>query len=349
MNGKKGNRNWIADMRSFFTTDLAMDLGTANTLIHARGRGIVVNEPSVVAISKKTNKVVCVGTEAKMMYGKTPQDIMTIRPMKDGVIADFEAAKIMIFTLIKKAQLTSFILKPKIIIGVPSGITQVEKKAVIESALETGMSQVMLVEEPMAAAIGTNMPIHESRANLIVDIGGGTTEVAIISMFATAYSESIRVAGDELDDSIVKYLRKEHGLEIGVFEAERVKIHIGSAFELETPLSTEVAGRDAVTGLPRRILVNDAMIRAAMEEPIKAIVEAVHRSMYGISAEMAADVTSRGIVLAGGGALIRGLGKRIQHSLGLPVHRSRDPLTSIVRGVGRVLDEYDVFKRVVIN
>jgi rod shape-determining protein MreB len=336
-------------MRSFFATDLAMDLGTANTLIYARGKGIVVNEPSVVAIDNKTKRVVRVGTEAKVMYGKTPHDIITIRPLKDGVIADFDAAKIMISTLIAKAKLSSFILKPTIIIGVPSGITQVEKKAVIESAVETGMGKVYLVEEPMAAAIGTNMPIHESRANLIVDIGGGTTEVAIISMFATAYSESIRVAGDELDDSIVKYIRRSHGLDIGVFEAERVKILIGSAFATDARLEAEVAGRDIASGLPRRLLVNDTMIREAMAEPVKAIVDSVHRAMSGVSAEMAADITSRGVVLAGGGALIRNLNKRIQHDMGLPVHRSRDPLTAIVRGVGRVLEDFDVFHRVVIN
>ncbi|MBI3793293.1 MAG: rod shape-determining protein [Nitrospinae bacterium] len=336
-------------MRRYLVTDLAMDLGTANTLIHASGQGIVVNEPSVVAVDQRTKKVVSVGVEAKAMYGKTPQDIVTIRPLKDGVIADFEAAKIMISTLISKAKLKAFILKPTIIIGVPSGITQVEKKAVIESAMETGMGRVYLVEEPMAAAIGTNMPIHQSRANLIVDIGGGTTEVAIISMFATAYSESIRVAGDELDDSIVKYLRRSHSLDVGVFEAERIKILVGSAFETEQKLETEVAGRDLSTGLPRRLLVNDTMIREAMAEPVKAIVDSVHRAMYGVSAEMAADITSRGVVLAGGGALIRGLGKRIQHDMGLPVHRSRDPLTAIVRGAGKVLDNFEVFKRVVIN
>ncbi len=344
-----GNAGLITRLRSFFSTDLAMDLGTANTLIYARGKGIVVNEPSVVAIDKRTRKVVSVGKEAKVMFGKTPQDIITIRPLKDGVIADFEAAKIMISTLISKAKLAAFILKPTIIIGVPSGITQVEKKAVIESALETGMGRVHLIEEPMAAAIGTNMPIHESRANLIVDIGGGTTEVAIISMFATAYSESIRVAGDELDDSIVKYLRRKNGLEVGVFEAERIKILVGSAHESETRLETEAAGRDISGGLPRRMKVDDVMIREAMAEPVKAIVDSVHRAMSGVSAEMAADITSRGVVLAGGGALIRGLNKRIQQDMGLPVYRSRDPLTAIVRGAGRVLENFDFFRRVIIN
>ncbi|MBI5179035.1 MAG: rod shape-determining protein [Nitrospinae bacterium] len=342
-------RDGITYLRSFFATDLAMDLGTANTLIHARGQGIVVNEPSVVAIDKRTKKVVAVGTEAKMMFGKTPQDIMTIRPMKDGVIADFDAAKVMISSLIRKTKLTSFILKPKIIIGVPSGITQVEKKAVIESAMETGMGEVYLVEEPMAAAIGTKMPVGESRANLIVDIGGGTTEVAIISMYATAYSESIRVAGDELDEAIVRYLRKNHGIDVGVFEAERVKIHIGSAFDSGTKLETEVAGRDIVNGLPKRVTVDDAMIRAAMADPVKAIVESVYRALHGISAEMAADVTSRGVVLAGGGALIRGLDKRIQQDLGLPVSTSPDPLTAIVRGAGTVLEEFNTYRRVIIN
>lgn len=349
MANKKVPLNIFQQMRGFFATDLAMDLGTANTLIHARGRGIVVNEPSVVAIDQRTKKVVAIGIAAKQMYGKTPQDITTIRPLKDGVIADFDAAKMMISGLIKKANIRSFIVKPRIIIGVPSGITQVERKAVVEAAQETGMSVVYLVEEPMAAAIGTNMPIHESRANLIVDIGGGTTEVAIISMFATAYSESIRVAGDELDEAIVSYIRRSYGLDIGIFEAERIKIHIGSAFPLDTPLETEASGRDTVNGLPKRMVVTDAMIREAIHEPVKAIVEAVHRSMNGISPEMAADVCSRGVVLAGGGALIRGLGKRLTGELGFPVYRSRDPLTSIVRGAGRVLEEFDTYKRVIIN
>ncbi len=349
MNYRSSIKRKTLSIYSLFATDMAMDLGTANTLIYVRGKGIVLNEPSVVALDANTRKPLYVGTEAKNMYGKTPKELITIRPMKDGVIADFDASMIMISTFIKKVRAHSFIIKPKIIIGVPSGITQVEKKAVIESALAAGVRKVHLVEEPMAAAIGTRMPVNQSRANLIVDIGGGTTEVAIISMMATAYSESTRVAGDELDEEIVKYLRKNHNLEIGIFEAEKVKIKVGSAIKLENELSTEVSGRDAVTRMPTRMIVNDTMIRAAIAEPVGAIVNAIQRSMEGVTPEMAADICSRGIVLAGGGALIRGLGKNLENKLGFSVYRARDPLASVVRGVGRVLEEFDTFRRVIIN
>lgn len=342
-------RKNLLSFYSLFVTDLAMDLGTANTLIHARGKGIVVNEPSVVALDAISKKPLYAGKEAKQVYGKTPKNIVAIRPMKDGVVADFDAVKMMISTFIKKAKARSILMKPRIIIGVPTGITQVEKKAVIESALETGARQVFLVEEPMAAAIGTKMPVHESLGNLIVDIGGGTTEVAIISMFATVYSESVRVAGDELDEAIVSYIKKKHGLEIGIFEAEKLKIRIGTVIELEKMLEMDVSGMDIASRKPKKMTVTSEMIREALSEPIKVIMETVRRSMENISPEMAADVCGRGIVLAGGGALIRGLGKRLQDELGLPVYRARDPLTAIVRGVGRILDDFETFRPVIIN
>lgn len=349
MNLKSTLKDAFFSVYSVFATDMAMDLGTANTLIHVRGKGLIVNEPSVVALDSSSRKPLYVGSEAKAMYGRTPKELVTIRPMKDGVIADYDATGVMISSFIAKACARSFLIKPRIVIGVPSGITQVEKKAVIDSAIAAGVRKVYLVEEPMAAAIGTSMPVHESRASLIVDIGGGTTEVAVITMFATAYSESIRVAGDEIDEEIVKYLKKTQNLEIGVFEAERIKISVGTAMKPNKKLETVAKGRDAISGIPRKITVDDSMIREAISEPIDGIVGAIHRSMEGISPDMAADICSTGIVLAGGGALIRGLGQRLRNELGLPVYRSRDPLTAVVRGVGKVLDEFDIYRRVVIN
>lgn len=326
-----------------------MDLGTANTLVHVRGRGIALNEPSVVMVSRNSGKLLAIGSEAKAMYGKTPDEYEVIRPMKDGVIADFDSTKKMISYFIKKARPNWFTMRPKIVIGVPSGITQVEKRAVIESAIGAGVRQVHLVEEPMAAAIGTKMPVGESVGNLIVDIGGGTTEVAIISMYATAYSESIRVAGDELDEAMVRHIRQKFHLDIGIFEGERVKIAIGTAFPLEQRLITKVFGRDTRSGLPSSVTISDQDVSEAMEDPVKAIIEATRKAMEKTTPEFAHDISNRGIVLAGGGALIRGLGPRLKNELNVPVYRAKDPLTAICRGAGIVLEQWRTFRRVTIN
>jgi rod shape-determining protein MreB len=326
-----------------------MDLGTANTLVHARGKGIILNEPSVVALSSQDNKILSVGSTAKAMYGKTPDRIKVIRPMKDGVIADYDSTKQMIAYFIKKANASRFGIKPKIIVGVPSGITQVEKRAVIDAATGAGVKEVRLVEEPMAAAIGTGMPVGESLGNLIVDIGGGTTEVAIISMYATAYVESTRVAGDELDEAMVRFIRGKYNLDIGIFEGERVKIAIGSAFELENRLKLKVNGRDVVSGLPKTILLTDADVREAIMEPVEGIIDAVRKALENTTPEFAQDIGTRGIVLAGGGSMIKGLGKRLSQELKVPVYRAKDPLLAVARGVGKVLEEWNVYRNVAIS
>ncbi|VAX19337.1 Rod shape-determining protein MreB [hydrothermal vent metagenome] len=332
-----------------FSADIAMDLGTANTLIYVPGKGIVVNEPSVVAVTNATGEAVAVGAEAKAMYGKTPDTITVIRPMKDGVIADFDATKGMITYFINHATYGRFRFKPRIIIGTPSGITQVEKRAVIDSAMAAGCKEVNLVDEPMAAAIGTKMPVGESCGNLIVDIGGGTTEVAIISMYATSYNESIRVAGDEMDEAIVRHIRHHHSLEIGIFEAERVKLTIGSAHRLEQRIETTISGRDLASSLPRSITITDDDIRPALEEPSRAICESVLKALENTTPEFATEIRHRGAVLAGGGALLKGLGARLNSELKIPIYRAKEPMTAIVRGVGTVLDEWETYKRVCVS
>ncbi|MGK7344798.1 MAG: rod shape-determining protein [Candidatus Nitrospinota bacterium M3_3B_026] len=334
---------------NLFSADLAIDLGTANTLVYVPGRGVVIDEPSVVTLSKETGKLVAIGAEAKAMYGKTPDRFEAIRPMKDGVIADFDSTKSMIAYFIKSARPRWTPRRPKIVIGVPSGITQVEKRAVIDSAMGAGAREVSLVEEPMAAAIGTRMPVGESVGNLIVDIGGGTTEVAIISMYATAYTESIRVAGDEMDEALVRSVRKSHNLEIGVYEAERVKMTIGSAAPLKKRIRMKVYGRNVASGLPVSVVLSDEDVRRAMEEPVHAIVDAARKALERTTPEFAHDISTRGMVLAGGGALLKGLGARLKKELNIPVYRAKDPLTSIVRGVGRTLEEWDTLKKVVIS
>ncbi len=332
-----------------FSSDLAMDLGTANTLVYVKGRGIMLNEPSVVVLAKDSGKLLAIGAKAKAMYGKTPSKFEAIRPMKDGVIADFDSTSKMISYFINAVKPQRFALKPKIVIGIPTGITQVEKKAVIDSALSAGVREVHLLEEPMAAAIGARMPVSESTGNLIVDIGGGTTEVAIISLNATAYSESIRVAGDEIDETIARFIRSAFNLEIGIFEAEKVKMTIGSAHPLDRRITTKVFGRDLVGGLPRSIKLSDEDIREAMDEPVRAICDSIRRALEKTTPEFAEDISNRGIVLAGGGALIKGLGARIAKELTIPVYRAKDPLTAVARGAGRVLEEWDQLRKVIIN
>ena len=331
-----------------FSTDIAMDLGTANTLVYIKDEGIVLNEPSIVAVSDNGEKVEAVGLEAKQMFGRTPGELQTIRPMKDGVIADFNVTNRMITYFIKKILKKNWFFKPRIVIGVPTCITQVEKKAVIEAALMSGVREVHLIEEPMAAAIGANIPVHKPEGNMVIDIGGGTSDVAIISLSAIAYGESVRLAGDAIDESIVRYLRLQHNLNIGIFEAERIKIEIGSAYpELET-LYTEVKGINVQTGVPTSITISDNEIREAIQEPILTIISTVMKALEKIPPELSADIHSNGIYLTGGGALIRGLDKLIEEQTTLKVYKPNEPLLGIVKGVGTVLNSYEKMKDVCI-
>ena len=331
-----------------FSTDIAMDLGTANTLVYIKDEGVVLNEPSVVAVSDNGEKVEAVGLEAKQMFGRTPGGLQTIRPMKDGVIADFNVTNRMITYFIKKVLKKNWFIKPRIMIGVPTCITQVEKKAVIEAALMSGVREVHLIEEPMAAAIGANIPVHKPEGNMVIDIGGGTSDVAIISLSAIAYGESVRLAGDAIDESIVRYLRLQHNMNIGIFEAERIKIEIGSAYpELET-LYTEVKGINVQTGVPTSITISENEIREAIQEPILTIISTVMKALEKIPPELSADIHSNGIYLTGGGALIRGLDKLIEEQTTLKVYKPDEPLLGIVKGVGTVLNSYEKMKNVCI-
>lgn len=333
----------------FFAKDLAMDLGTANTLIFMKGEGIVLNEPSVVALSRDTGKVVAVGGEAKEYLGRTPQKIVAIRPMKDGVIADFEVTSIMIKYFLKKVQKRSSFFRPRLIVAVPTGITQVEKRAVIESAEQAGARQVHLVEEPMAAAIGADLPITKPIGNMVVDIGGGTTEVAVISLSAVAYSESVRVAGDEANEAIIRYVQNHHQIAIGENEAERIKLEIGSACPLPQPLTAAVAGKEILTGIPRSFELNDEEIRQALSEPVDVIIESIKRTFEKTPPELASDIGHNGIWLAGGGALLRGLDTLLSDMLKLPVHVEQDALTTVTRGAGRVMEATNDYRQVFLN
>jgi len=331
-----------------FSTDIAMDLGTANTLAYIEGEGIVLNEPSVVAVSNNGEKVEAVGLKAKQMFGRTPGELQTIRPMKDGVIADFNVTNRMITYFIKKILKKNWLIKPRIMIGVPTCITQVEKKAVVEAALMSGVREVHLIEEPMAAAIGANIPVHKAEGNMVIDIGGGTSDVAIICLSAIAYGESVRLAGDAIDESIVRYLRLRHNMNIGIFEGERIKIKIGSAYpELET-LYTDVKGINVQTGVPTSITISANEIREAIQEPILTIISTVMKALEKIPPELSADIHSNGIYLTGGGALIRGLDKLIEEQTTLKVYQPDEPLLGIVKGVGTVLNSYEKMKNVCI-
>jgi rod shape-determining protein MreB len=329
--------------------DMAMDLGTANTLIYIKGKGVVLNEPSVVAINRQSGKALAVGFKAKEYLGRTNPGILAARPLKDGVIADFDLTKAMIKEFIIRVRAATGFVKPRMLIGVPTGVTQVEKRAVIESAQQAGARDIYLIEEPMAAAIGAGLPISKPKGSMIVDIGGGTTEVAVISLFSTAYSESVRVAGDEATESIMRYVQREHQLLIGENTSEMVKIAIGSAFPLERPLSVEVSGKDLLNGIPRSVTLNDEEIRFAMSEAVEVIVESVLRAFEKTPPELAADVADEGLYLAGGGALIRGLDKLITQELSIKVNIAEDPLTCVVMGAGRALHNIKDFRRVFIN
>ncbi len=335
-----------------FSNDLAIDLGTANTLVYLKGKGIVVSEPSVVAVQKDAmgqRKVLAVGTEAKKMLGRTPGSIVAIRPMKDGVIADFDITEEMLRYFIQKVHNRKNLVRPRIVICVPSGITQVEKRAVKESAESAGAREVYLIEEPMAAAIGAGLPITEASGNMIVDIGGGTTEVAVISLAGIVYAKSVRVGGDKLDEALVQYMKRKYNLLIGERTAEQIKIEIGSAYPDGEERTMEVKGRDLVSGIPKTMTIGSGEIREALSEPVNAIVEAVRIALERTPPELAADIVDKGIVLAGGGALLRNLDMLLREETGLPVVIAEDPLSCVALGSGKVLDELDLLKRVTVT
>jgi len=332
----------------FFSNDLAIDLGTANTLIFVRGKGIVLREPSVVAVHAESNKVLAVGHSAKQMLGRTPGSIVALRPMRDGVIANFEYTEAMIRYFIQKVHNRKTLVMPRIIIAVPSGITQVEKRAVRDSALSAGAREVYLIEEPMAAAIGVGLPIENPSGNMILDIGGGTTEVAVISLSGIVYSKSLRVAGDEMDEAILSYIKRKYKLLIGERMSEEIKIGLGSAYKLDEPKTMEVKGRDLVAGVPKTVLLSDGEIREAISEVISVIVDGVRTALERTPPELAADIVDKGIVLAGGGALLKGLDVLLREETGLPIIVAEDPLSAVAIGTGRVLEEMDLLKQVEI-
>lgn len=332
-----------------FSNDIGIDLGTANTLVYVKGQGIVLCEPSVVAIQKGTSRVLAVGAEAKRMLGRTPGNIVAVRPMKDGVIADFEMTESMIRYFIKRVHNRRVFVRPRIVIGIPSGITEVEKRAVRDSAERAGAREVYMVEEPMAAAIGVGMPIAEPGGNMIIDIGGGTTEIAVVSLAGIVFSRSIRIGGDEMDQAIIEYLKKTYNLMIGERTAEDIKIKIGSAYPIDEELKMDVKGRDLIAGLPKMITVTSEEIREALSEPIHQIVESARIALERTPPELSADLIERGIMLAGGGALLKGLDKMIGDETGLPVHIAEDPLTAVALGTGNVLNELKYLKRVVVS
>lgn len=331
---------------SYFSKDLAIDLGTANTLVYARGRGVIVNEPSIVAINRVTNKVEAVGHEAKEMLGRTPGNIVAIKPMKDGVIADFDVTEEMLKYFIKKAHNRNHLLSPRIVICIPSEITPVEKRAVRESALRAKASEVYLVEEAMAAAIGAGLPITEPGGNLIVDIGGGTTDIAVISLSGPVSGRSVRVAGNEMDESIIQYVKRKHNLLIGERTAEQVKIKIGSAAPLEEKLTMEIKGRDLIEGIPKTITITDEEVREALADAIDTIVNAVRVALERTPPELSADIVDKGVVLTGGGALVKNFDLRLKNETGLPVFLAEDPLSSVVMGTGKMLEDMGLLRRI---
>ncbi len=332
-----------------FSQDLAIDLGTANTLVHVKGQGIVIREPSVVALNSVTNEVQAVGEKAKQMLGRAPANIIAIRPMKDGVIAHFGVTEKMLRHFMEKAKNNKKTLfKPRVVVAVPSGITQVEKRAVRDSAESAGASEVFLLEEPMAAAIGVGLPVQEPTGNMIIDIGGGTTEVAIISMSGVVYSKSIRIAGDEMDEAIVNYIKRKYNLLIGERTAEQVKIQIGSAYPLEERLTMEVKGRDLVAGIPKTLIVSDEEIREALTETFGSIVEAVKITLERTPPELAADIVDKGVVVSGGGSLIKGLDTLLKEATGLPITLADDPLSAVANGAGYILENVKLLKKVTL-
>ena len=339
----------VRSLFSLFSSDLAIDLGTANTLVFAKGKGIVVNEPSIVAINKNTGEVEAVGKEAKEMLGRTPGNIVAIRPMKDGVIADFKVTERILNYFIQKAHGRKVLVHPRIVIGVPSEITQVEKRAVIDSAYRAKASEVHLVEQAMVAAIGAGLPVTEPSGNMVVDIGGGTTDVAVISLSGIVYSRSVRVAGNEMDDAIMQFLKRKYNLLIGERTGEAIKIQIGSAYPLDRPLTMEIKGRNLIEGVPKTVTIDDSEIREALSECVATIMNAIRVALERTPPELSADISDRGIVLTGGGAMLKNLDKRIREETGLPVSIAEDPLASVVLGTGKMLTDFKLLRRVAIE
>ncbi len=339
--------DWLK--RSFFC-DLAVDLGTANTLVFVKGKGIVLNEPSIVVVNKVTGKVEAVGLRAKEMLGKTPANVVAIKPLRDGVIADFEIAEKMLDYFIRKATNNrAFLIRPRIVIGIPTGITQVERRAVKDVALRAKASEVYLIEQPMSAAVGADLPISEPTGNMVVDIGGGTTDIAVISLNGIVFNHSIRIGGNEMDEQIIQYVKKKYNLLIGEKTAEQVKIQIGSAYPLDEPLTMEIKGRDLREGIPKTVIVDDQEIREALEDVIAAIINAIRVALERTPPELSADIIDRGIILTGGGALLRNFDKRIREETQLPVFLTEDPMSTVVIGAGKLLDDMDLLKKIAIN
>jgi rod shape-determining protein MreB len=339
----------LASILSLFSSDLAIDLGTATTLVYTRNRGIVVFEPSIVAVNRVTNRVEAVGQAAKDMLGKTPGNITAIRPMKDGVIADFEVTEKMLEYFIRRAHGRSFFVRPRIVISVPSEITPVEKRAVRDSALRAGASEVFLIEQAMAAAIGAGLPITEPTGNMIVDIGGGTTDVAVISLAGIVYARSVRVAGNEMDEAIISYIKRKYNLLIGERTAEHIKIELGNAYPGEESRSLEVKGRDLVEGIPKTLTINDEEIREALAETVNTIVDTVRTALERTPPELSADIIDKGIVLAGGGSLLGNLDQRLREETGIPVAHCEDPMSAVVRGTGKMLTDMSLLKKIAIE
>jgi rod shape-determining protein MreB len=334
---------------AFFSNDLAIDLGTSNTCVFARGRGIVLNEPSIVAMNTRTDQIEAVGTDAREMLGRTPGTITAIRPMRDGVIADFNAAERMLGHFIRKAHVRKTLIRPRVVIGVPSEITQVERRAVQDSAYRAKASEVYLVEEAMAAAIGAGMPIEEASGNMVVDIGGGTTDIAVISLAGIVYSKAIRVAGNEMDEAIIQFIKKMYNLLIGERTAEQIKMELGSAFPLDEPITMEIKGRHLIEGVPKTITISDAEIREALAETVNVIVDAVRVALERTPPELSADIVDRGIVLTGGGALLKNLDRRLREETGLPVSMAEDPLSTVVLGAGKMLSNFELLRKISLD
>jgi len=338
----------MSNALTFLGRDMAVDLGTANTLVYVRGRGIVLNEPSVVALNTNNGQVVAVGADAKRMIGRTPGNIVAVRPLKDGVIADFDVTERMLRYFIQKVHRRTRMAKPRIVVAVPSGITGVEQSAVKEAGHQAGARKVYIIEEPMAAAIGAGLPVNEPTGNMVVDIGGGTTEVAVISLGGIVTSQSIRIGGDELDQAIISFGKKEHSLMLGERTAEEIKVALGSAFPSADELHAEIRGRDLVSGLPKTVMISAAEVRRAIEEPLNLIIDAVKSTLDKCPPELAGDVMDRGIALTGGGALLRGLDQRIREETGMPVHIADSPLDSVVLGTGKCVEDFDTLKQVLV-
>jgi rod shape-determining protein MreB and related proteins len=336
----------FTNLYNYFSADLAIDLGTANTLVYIKGRGIVLREPSMVMIDDKTGKIQAVGAEAKAMLGKTPANMHIIRPMKDGVIADFDTTEKMLQYFIKRTRTGNQFLKPRIVIGIPSEITQVERRAVRDAALRARANEVFLIEQAMAAAIGADLPITEPGGNMVVDIGGGTTDVAVISLSGIVVAKSIRIASNEMDEAIIQYIKKKYNMLIGERTAEQIKIKIGSAYPLDEPLEMEIKGRDLAQGIPKTLNINDSEVREALEGVVQALIEVVKNTLERTPPELSADIVDRGIILCGGGALLKNLDKRFREETSLPIFVAEDPLSSVVLGAGKVLENLPLLEKI---